>query len=48
VELIEPRLVIPMHYDTWDLIAQDPEAFRALVGERARVQVLGPGGEYRL
>jgi L-ascorbate metabolism protein UlaG (beta-lactamase superfamily) len=48
VELIEPRLVIPMHYDTWDLIAQDPEAFRALVGDRARVQVLGPGGEYRL
>jgi L-ascorbate metabolism protein UlaG (beta-lactamase superfamily) len=43
VEFIEPRVVIPMHYDTWDLIAQDPESFRAQVGGRADVVVLSPG-----
>ena len=48
VEFIRPGVVIPIHYDTWDLIAQDPEAFRALVGGQARVQVLRSGEEYRL
>lgn len=46
VEFIEPRVVIPMHYNTWDLIAQDPAAFRARVGGRAEVVVLEPGGSY--
>jgi L-ascorbate metabolism protein UlaG (beta-lactamase superfamily) len=43
VEFIEPGIVIPMHYNTWDLIAQDPEEFRGLVGDRAHVEVLEPG-----
>jgi L-ascorbate metabolism protein UlaG (beta-lactamase superfamily) len=46
VEFIEPRTVIPMHYDTWELIAQDTEAFRGMVGSRATVEVLKPGGSY--
>lgn len=46
VEFIEPRVVIPMHYNTWDLIAQDPRAFRAQVGARAEVVILEPGGSY--
>ena len=46
VEFIEPRVVIPMHYNTWDLIAQDPAAFRSRVGGRADVVVLEPGGSY--
>jgi L-ascorbate metabolism protein UlaG (beta-lactamase superfamily) len=46
VEFIEPRVVIPMHYNTWDLIAQDPAAFRTRVGGRADVVVLEPGGSY--
>jgi len=46
VEFIEPRVVIPMHYNTWDLIAQDPAAFRTRVGGRAEVVVLEPGGSY--
>jgi L-ascorbate metabolism protein UlaG (beta-lactamase superfamily) len=46
VEFIEPRVVIPMHYNTWDLIAQDPAAFRARVGDRAEVVILEPGGSY--
>lgn len=48
VEFIAPGVVIPIHYDTWDLIAQDPERFRSLVGDRARVEVLAPGGSYTL
>ncbi len=43
VELIEPEIVVPMHYDTWPVIEQDPERFRALVGDRARVHVMAPG-----
>jgi L-ascorbate metabolism protein UlaG (beta-lactamase superfamily) len=43
IEYIQPRTVIPMHYDTWDLIAQDTEDFRRMVGERAEVVVLKPG-----
>lgn len=43
VEFIEPRVVVPIHYDTWPVIAQDPEAFRARVGGRAAVEILRPG-----
>jgi L-ascorbate metabolism protein UlaG (beta-lactamase superfamily) len=43
VEFIEPKTVVPMHYDTFDLIRQDPEEFRRLVGSRATVEVLHPG-----
>ncbi|CAN5888884.1 metal-dependent hydrolase [soil metagenome] len=46
VEFIEPAVVIPMHYGTWDLIAQDPESFRGRVGDRAEVVVLEPGRSY--
>ena len=44
VELIEPRVVIPMHYDTFPLIAQDTEEFRRMLGGRAELRVLQPGG----
>ena len=43
VGFIDPEIVIPIHYNTWPIIAQDPERFRDLVGERARVQVMEPG-----
>jgi L-ascorbate metabolism protein UlaG (beta-lactamase superfamily) len=46
VEMIRPKVVIPIHYNTWDLIAQDPEEFRKAVSNRARVEVLKPGGSY--
>ena len=31
VELLKPRLVVPMHYNTFELIAQDPGSFRERV-----------------
>jgi len=43
VDMIKPRVVIPIHFDTWPLIAQDTDNFRALVEPRAEVVVLGAG-----
>jgi L-ascorbate metabolism protein UlaG (beta-lactamase superfamily) len=48
VEMIQPEVVIPMHYDTFPVIEQDPEGFRTLVGEMARVEVMRPGGTLEL
>jgi len=44
VEFIEPAVVIPMHYNTNAMIRQDPQEFARAVGDRARVEVLVPGG----
>jgi len=46
VEMIGPDVVIPMHYNTFPLIEQNPEGFRTLVGDRAKVVVLEPGGTF--
>lgn len=46
VEMIEPGVVIPIHYNTWPVIAQDPARFRALVGDRAAVEIVAPGSSY--
>lgn len=43
VEMIGPQTVIPMHYNTFDMIKQDPKAFATQVGARAKVVVLEPG-----
>jgi L-ascorbate metabolism protein UlaG (beta-lactamase superfamily) len=46
VEFIEPRVVIPMHYNTFDLIKQDPQDFARRVGDRAQVKILKPGESF--
>ncbi|MFV2039079.1 MAG: metal-dependent hydrolase [Acidimicrobiales bacterium] len=43
VEFIQPEVVVPIHYNSWPLVEQDPEAFKVLVGDRARVEILAPG-----
>lgn len=45
VRWLEPGLVVPMHYDTFDLIAQDADAWKARVEKKtdARCVVLRPG-----
>jgi len=48
VAFVEPRVVIPMHYDTFDLVAADPQHFRRLVGSRAEVVILEPGKTHTL
>ena len=48
VALVRPGTVIPMHYNTWDVIKADPELFKRQVGDRARVVVLAPGQSHTL
>jgi len=48
VEFIKPKVVIPIHYDTWPVIAQDPDAFRTRVGGHALVEALQPGDRFTL
>ncbi len=45
VKLIRPRLAVPMHYNTFDVIRADPEEFKRLVEEETetRVRILRPG-----
>lgn len=46
VEFVEPAVVVPFHYGTWDIIDQDPSRFASLVGDRAQVEILEPGAHY--
>jgi L-ascorbate metabolism protein UlaG (beta-lactamase superfamily) len=47
VELIKPKVVIPMHYKTWPLIEADPEEFKKRVEEKGfKAVVVNPGEEY--
>ncbi|HKW39784.1 MAG TPA: metal-dependent hydrolase [Gemmatimonadales bacterium] len=48
VEMVQPRTVIPMHYNTWDVIKADPMEFKQRVGKGARVIVLAPGETHTL
>jgi L-ascorbate metabolism protein UlaG (beta-lactamase superfamily) len=48
VEFVRPHTVIPMHYNTWELIAADAQDFRRRVGERAEVVILEPGESHTL
>lgn len=50
VKLIEPKHVIPAHYNTWPLIAQDPDAWAARVEAETDTQshVLKPGESFSL
>lgn len=46
VELVGPKVVIPMHYDTFPVISADPERFARLVASKmpnAIVEILKPG-----
>lgn len=48
VKFVRPKVVIPMHYNTFDLIAQDAEAWAQQVKEETDTQVvvLNPGESY--
>jgi len=49
VKLISPKVVIPMHYKTFPIIAQDAKEFAALTQKEApgvKVVALGLGEEY--
>jgi L-ascorbate metabolism protein UlaG (beta-lactamase superfamily) len=49
VKLLAPKVVIPMHYKTFPIIAQDADEFAALAGKEApevKVAALSLGEEY--
>ncbi len=50
VKLLKPRVVIPIHYNTFPLITQDPHAWKVRVETETdcKVVVLDPGGTYSL
>ena len=39
IKLLQPKHVIPIHYNTWDLIAQDPEVWAQKVKNETDTQV---------
>ncbi|NOY98002.1 MAG: metal-dependent hydrolase [Chloroflexi bacterium] len=48
VKLLRPKAVIPIHYNTWDLISQDPTGWASRVEKETdtKVVVLKPGESY--
>ena len=40
VKLLRPKLIVPVHYNTWELIAQDPIAWKERVEAETETQVL--------
>ena len=46
VDFIRPKHVVPVHYNTWPLIAQDPHEFAKKVGRNAEVVVVEPGSSW--
>ena len=48
VRMLEPKVVIPIHYNTWPLLAQDANAWKVLVEQetKTKVVVLKPGESY--
>ncbi|MBN2260367.1 MAG: metal-dependent hydrolase [Clostridiales bacterium] len=47
VEFIKPKAVIPIHYDTFDIIKASPEKFRELV-KNTKVIIMNPDEEYHI
>ncbi len=43
VGMLKPKMVVPMHYNTFDVIEQDPEEFKKLAGIATEVRILAPG-----
>lgn len=50
VKMLRPKMVIPMHYNTWPVISQDGSAFKRLVEENtpAKVVVMQPGDIFEI
>lgn len=45
LDLLRPKLCVPIHYNTWPIIRQDPADFARRAAARSHaVQVLPPGG----
>lgn len=49
VRMIKPKMVIPTHYNTWDIINQNPDVFKQSVEQNTGIPVtiLSPGGSFK-
>jgi L-ascorbate metabolism protein UlaG (beta-lactamase superfamily) len=50
-KLIRPKVIIPMHYNTFDVISQDPKSFASRVKRalpKTKVVVLKPGESFSI
>lgn len=47
IEWLQPKVAVPMHYNTWDVIKQDPALFseyvEGLVKDEVKVLIMKPG-----
>ena len=50
VKLIEPKVVIPVHYNTWDVINQNPKEWANQIEAETKTTcvILSPGESYQL
>ena len=48
VEWLKPKIAVPMHFNTFPPIKQDPDKFRDLAGKFAEVKILEPGQEFTI
>ena len=50
VKMLQPKVVIPIHYNTWDLLAQDANAWAEHVQKETKTKavILKPGESYSL
>jgi L-ascorbate metabolism protein UlaG (beta-lactamase superfamily) len=51
VKLVKPKVVIPMHYNTFPVIEANPEKFKGMVESSSsgtRMEILKPGGSIEL
>ncbi len=43
VQLLQPKIAVPIHYDTFPLIHSHPEEFKSLAQNYAEIKILQPG-----
>lgn len=51
VSMLKPKVVLPIHYNTWDIIRVDPEEFSSKVDKcpaRTKTVILAPGEQLEL
>ncbi|MBL9200349.1 MAG: metal-dependent hydrolase [Opitutaceae bacterium] len=49
LDFLRPRVTVPMHYDTWPVIAQDAAAFATRAAQAGhRVEILAPGASFMI
>jgi len=43
--MLKPKMVVPMHYNTWEVIEQDPQRFKEMLEDEAGIKctVMAPG-----